>query len=276
MTELRRRMIREMTLRGLSERTHTSYLWHVTRLAEHFHRSPDRITDREVQDYLLHMIEVKKSAAATCAQAVGAFRFFYHVTLGRPRATLRVPIPKQPRRLPVVLSREEVHRIIESPPHPRQRLLLTTTYACGLRLNEVVHLKVADIDPGRMVVRIEQAKGKRDRYLPLPLKLWLQFQAQWRVEPPETWVFPGAEPGAPLHPTTPQHVFTHAKLREGIDKPGGIHSLRHAYATHLLEAGVEIYTIQKLLGHSDVTTTMRYFHVSPEALAKTTSPLDLP
>src|SRR3989442_2755624 len=276
MSELRTRMIRDMALRGFSPRTHESYIAAVVRLAKHYHRSPDQITNEEVQTYLAHLIQERKLSWSTCSQAAHAFRFLYHVTLGHPRTDFHVPAPKQPQKLPEILSREEVWRLLAAPPHPRHRLLLTTVYAAGLRVSEAIALKVSDIDADRMTMRIEQGKGAKDRYVPLAARLRRELRAYWQTAPPRVWLFANRQGTRPIDITVAQKIYTLAKLRAGIQKQGGIHALRHAFATHLLEAGVDLHTVQRLLGHRQISTTMRYFHLSQGRLVGTRSPLDLP
>ena len=257
MTELRRQMIQAMTVRGMADRTQESYVRQVRRLAKHFRRSPDRITREEVESYLARMIEVEKLSWSTCAQAVHAFKFLYHVTLGLKDAEFVVPCPRQPQRLPEILSSEEVWRLLASTVVPKHRLVFEAIYACGLRLSEVTHLKVRDIDRDRMTVRIEQGKGRKDRYVPLSKRLLQRLDQFWGAEQPRHWVFEGSTPDRCLHNTSVQKAYTMAKHRAGIRKHGGVHALRHAYATHMIEAGVDVLTVQRLLGHGDVSTTMR-------------------
>jgi integrase/recombinase XerD len=276
MSELRARMIRDMTVRGFARRTHTAYIAAVVRLAKHYHRSPDQLTNDEVQAYLAHLILERKLSWSTCSQAANAFRFLYHVTLGHPRTDFHVPLPKQPQKLPEILSREEVWRLLAAPPHPRHRLLLTTVYAAGLRVSEAIALKVSDIDADRMTMRIEQGKGAKDRYVPLAVRLLQELRAYWKTAPPRVWLFANRQGTRPIDITVAQKIYTMAKLRAGIQKQGGIHALRHAFATHLLEAGTDLHTVQRLLGHRQISTTMRYFHLSQGRLLGTRSPLDLP
>ncbi len=198
------------------------------------------------------------------------------MTLGHPRTDFHVPLPKQPQKLPEILSREEVWRLLTVPPHPRHRLLLTTVYAAGLRVSEAIALKVSDIDTDRMTMRIEQGKGAKDRYVPLAARLLRELRAYWRTAPPRVWLFANRQGTRPIDITVAQKIYTLAKLRAGIQKQGGIHALRHAFATHLLEAGVDLHTVQRLLGHRQISTTMRYFHLSQGRLVGTRSPLDLP
>ncbi len=276
MSELRKRMIRDMTVRGLSERTHEAYIAQVVGLARYYRRSPDQITNEEVQDYLAHLIQERKYSWSTCGQAVGAFRFLYHVTLGYDRAEFHVPAPRQPQKLPEILSREEVCRLLHAPTQAKHQLLLATIYAAGLRVSEAVGLKVSDIDPDRMTLRVEQGKGAKDRYLPLSVRLLRQMREYWKTTPPGLWVFPNRQGIRPIDITAAQKIYGLAKRRAGITKRGGVHALRHAFATHLLEAGAALATVQRLLGHRHITTTMRYFHLSQGRVLAARSPLDLP
>ena len=275
MTELRRRMIRDMTVRGLSPKTHESYLGAVRGLARYYRRPPDELSMDEVQTYLAHLITTRKLSWSTCNIAVSAFRFLYQVTLGRDATTFTIPRPKQSQRIPEILSRTEVARLLASPPNPKHRLLLSTIYSAGLRVSEAVRVRVRDIDRGRMTLRIEQGKGRKDRVVPLSTRLLVQMDSHWQDHPPGQWLFPNRDGSKALDVTTAQKVYTNAKLRSGICKRGGIHSLRHAYATHLIESGADVPTVQRLLGHRSVSTTMRYFHLNQGRLAAMLSPLDL-
>ncbi len=275
MTQLRQRMDNDMLVRGFAARTRESYLAAVARLAKFYRRSPDQLTAEEVQAYLVHMLREEHLAWSTCGIAVHAFRFLYHTTLQRPAATFTVPGPRQPQKLPEILSPEEVRRIIEHTANRRQRALLATTYAAGLRVSELVHLKVTDIDAQRMSLRVEQGKGGKDRYTLLPARLLEELRAYWRAyRPQDGWLFPSRGGQRPMDITTVQTIDTAAKLRARITKRGGIHALRHAFATHLLEAGVDLHTIQRLLGHGCIGSTMRYFHLARRTLLATPSPLE--
>lgn len=275
MTELRRLMLRAMTVRGLARRTQQSYVMAVRRLAKHYKRPPDQINSEEIQSYLARMIEVDGLSWSTCSVAANAFRFFYNVTLGLAAVDFEVPRPKQPQRLPEILSSEEVSRLFDTVKHEKHRLVFETIYACGLRLSEATHLKVRDIDRDRMTVRVEQGKGSKDRYVPLSKRLRQRLERYWSSDPPRHWVFEGGHPERCLHVTAVQKAYTLAKLNAGIQKHGGVHALRHAYATHLIESGVDVLTVQRLLGHRSVSTTMRYFHLSQARIAIVRSPLDL-
>ncbi|MGH7164193.1 MAG: tyrosine-type recombinase/integrase, partial [Nitrospiraceae bacterium] len=269
-------MIRDMTVRGFSKKTHKAYIGQVVGLVRHYRRSPDQITNDEVQAYLAHLIGERKLSWSTCSQAAHALRFLYHVTLGRDRFEFIVPAPKQPQKLPEILSREQVCRLLRAPTKVRDRLVLATIYATGLRVSEAIRLKVSDIDPDRMTVRVEQGKGAKDRYLPLSVRLLGQMREYWKTHPPRLWLFPNRKGTRPVDITVAQRAYGTAKLRAGIRKQGGIHSLRHGFATHLLEAGVDLATVQHLLGHRHLSTTMRYFHLSQGRMVTTRSPLDLP
>lgn len=276
MTELRRRMDDDMLARGLADRTRESYLWAVTGLARFYHRSPDQISDVEIQAYLVHLLRDRQRSWSTCNIVLNGLRFFYHTTLKRDRTTFTIPAPRHSGKLPVVLSRDEVQRLITAAPNLRQRTMLLTTYAAGLRLTEVLHLQVQDIDSARLTIRVVQGKGGKDRYTVLSAHLLEALRAYWRVARPRSWLFPArGEPLRPLDPSSLQKAYQRAKQRAGITKPGGVHTLRHCFATHLLEAGVDLHTIQRLLGHGHLTTTTRYFQLTRHTQVAPGSPLDL-
>jgi len=274
MTTLRMRMDNDLLVRGMAARTRETYLAAVTRLARHYHRPPDQLSLQEVQAYLIHMLREEHLAWSTCSIAVHAFRFLYHTTLGRPESTFTIPGPKQPQRLPEILSLAEVRRVIESAANRKQRALLATTYGAGLRVSEVVRLQLHHLDAARMCLRVEQGKGGKDRDTLLSPRLLAELRAYWRAYRPAVWLFPGRDGDRPLDVSTAQKIYYTAKLKAGITKRGGIHALRHAFATHLLEAGTDLHTIQRLLGHGHLGTTMRYFQLSRRTVLKTTSPLD--
>lgn len=275
MTELRRRMDEAMIVRGMADRTRETYLWAVTGLARFYHRPPDQITDEEVQAYLLHLIRDRQRSWSTCNIVVHGLRFFYHTTLKRDRTTFSIPSPRQPGKLPAILSREEVQRLIAHAARPKQRTMLMTTYAAGLRLSEVLHLQIRHIDSARMAIRVEQGKGGKDRDTLLPPRLLEALRAYWTVHRPTGWLFPGKDPSRPMNPSSLQKAYLTAKRRAGLTKPGGIHTLRHCFATHLLEAGVDLHTIQRLLGHRSIATTTRYWHLTHPSLTTQAARLDL-
>jgi integrase/recombinase XerD len=271
---LRQRMEQDLVVRGRAERTREAYLHAVAELARYYRRPPDQLTDREVQQYLLYLIQERKLAWSSCRQAVCALRFFYEVTLGRPRATFRVPLPKGAQKLPEILSREEVARLLAATTTLKHRVLLMTTYGGGLRVSEVVHLRVSDIDSQRMVIRIEQGKGRKDRYTLLSSRLLEALRQYVRVYRPTPWLFPQRRTALPMDATSALRIYHLAKARAGIRKVGGIHALRHAFATHLVESGTDLATLQTLLGHSCIKTTMRYVQLSRGQVTERVSPLD--
>ncbi len=275
MGALRKQMDGDLVVRGMSVRTREAYLGAVAGLAKHYGRGPDRISEREVQNYLLHLIEERKLAWSSCNIVAQGLKFFYRVTLKRPEAQFAIPRARQPQKLPQILSREEVAALIEKTLNPKHRAILMTAYGAGLRLNEICHLKVTDIDSDRMTMRVEQGKGAKDRYTLLSPRLLAELRRYWVLYRPKQWLFTRKNPARPIGEETVHRVYHAAKARAGIVKQGGIHSLRHAFATHLLEAGIDIHTIQRLLGHGHISTTLRYFHLARKHLAKTPSPLDL-
>jgi len=276
MGALRERMDKDMVLRGMAARTRESYLAALVGLAKHYHKGPDQLTEQEVQDYLFHLINERKLAWSTCNIATNAFKFFYHVSLKQRALEFCIPRRRPPSKLPEILSREEVTRLIEHTLNLKHRVLLMTTYAAGLRVSELVHLKATDIDSERMALRVEQGKGAKDRYTLLSPKLLAELRNYWRAYRPRTWLFPMARtPDSPINPEQAQKAYYAAKRRAGITKRCGIHGLRHAFATHLLESGVDLHTIQRLLGHGHLSTTLVYFHLAQKDLTATRSPLDL-
>lgn len=227
----------------------------------------------EVRSSLLHLTGQKRSWSHL-NQVACALRFFYGVTLGQPTVADRIGRAREPRTLPVVLSPEEVMRFLAAVPVVRNRIALTTAYATGLRVSEVAALKVANIDSARMVLRIEQGKGARDRYVTLSPQLLSILRAYWRAERPATWLFPGRQTGMPVAVDTLQEACRLARQRAGLAKPATMHTLRHSFATHLLEAGIDLRIIQVLLGHRRISTTALYTQVTPVLIARTPSPLD--
>jgi site-specific recombinase XerD len=266
----------DMVVRNLALRTRESYVEAVRGIAKYYKRSPDTLTEGEVQRYLLHLIEERKLAWSSVNVAVSGLKFLFEVTLKRKGVEFAIPRPHQPQKLPQVLSREEVMRIIDAAANPRHRAVLITIYAAGLRLSEACRLKVSDIDSERMTLRIEQAKGAKDRYALLSPKLLKELRTYWAAYRPKDWLFPSTrDAGLPLASTTVQRIFYRARDCAGVTKRCGIHGLRHAFATHMLEGGVDVHTIQRLMGHGDLGTTTRYFHLARHHLAQTPSPLEL-
>jgi site-specific recombinase XerD len=275
MTELRKAMMEAMLLRGFSERTKESYIQGVRGIAAHYHLSPDCLSDEQVRRYLIYLLEERHLAYSSVNLSLNAIRFLFREVLQRPRDQINLPGPRQPQRLPQILSRQEVGRILAAAEDLRHRTLLMTTYAAGLRVSELCHLRVQDIDSERMGIRVEQGKGAKDRYTLLSAHLLQQLRTYWRAYQPHAWLFVHRNGTDPLPVETVQKIYYRARDKAGIAKRGGIHSLRHAFATHLLEAGVDIHTIQRLMGHRSIHSTLRYFHLARAKLLGTRSPLDL-
>lgn len=276
MTPLRQRMIEDMQVRNLTPRTQESYLFQVSRFARHFHRSPALLGPEEIRAYQLYLTNERKLATSSVLLAVASLRFLYQVTLHKKWTLPEVlPLPRKPQKLPVVLSPEQVRRFLEGVEGAKQSAVLTTCYAAGLRLSETLCLKTSDIDSQRMVLRVEQGKGQKDRYVMLSPRLLEILRSYWRVERPKHWLFPGEVPQRPLTTDAVQKACRKARRLSGIAKPITPHSLRHAFAVHLLESGTDVRTIQLLLGHRCLTTTARYLRIATSKVCSTTSPLDL-
>jgi len=274
MTPLRQRFIDDLRLRNYARRTIDSYVGQVASFARHFGRSPELLSADDVRAYQLHLLD-RRVSWSTFNQAVCALRFLYRTTLGRAEELPFVPFGKRPKTLPSVLSPDEVLRLIDAAPPGRDRVLLQVAYGCGLRLNELLHLRVSDIDSARMVIHVHQGKGAKDRLVPLSLRLLQELRAYWRMYRPRPWLFPGQTADGTMTSSNVQRRFTRLVQRVGLTKHCSMHTLRHSYATHLLEAGVDVLTLKALLGHSSLQTTARYLHVSTQRLRQTPSLLDL-
>jgi integrase/recombinase XerD len=270
---LRRRMVEDMTVRNLSPATQRSYLYAVAKFSRFFGKSPERLELEDVRAYQVHLAS-QGIAWATLNQTVAALRFFYGVTLNRPEIPERIAYAREPRRLPVVLSADEVVRFLEAVPSLKSRTALTTAYATGLRVSEVVALKVADIDSGRMLIRVEQGKGGKDRYVMLSAQLLAILRTYWRLAKPRHWLFPGRDEERPIDQTVLHAACRSACEAAGLTKHVTVHTLRHSFATHLLESGADIRIIQVLLGHTNIATTARYAQVATSTIQGTASPLD--
>ena len=275
MTPLRQRMLDALQLRGMAVRTQQAYIGAVAALAKHYRCSPDRISSIQVQDYLIYLIRERKLTTSTVNQAGSAFKFFYGTVLGLEGKEFEIPFQRTPQALPELLSREEIVRLFEHAPNPRSRLLLMTAYGTGLRLSELCALTLHDIDSAadRMCVHVRHGKGGKDRYVPLPEDLLEQMRGYWRslrprAQRPANWIFanPLRAPEAPPSDCMVQRWYHAARRGAGITRLGGVHTLRHCYATHLLEAGVDLYSISQWLGHGHISTTMRYLRLAqPDA-----------
>ncbi len=274
MTPLRECMIRELELQRKAPLTVDAYVKAVAQLAQHYGRSPDAISVDEVRDFLHYLITQKKVAFSTCNQKLSAIQFFYRHVLGRKDFSLRVP-SKRGGRLPEPFSRGEIAKILDATRNLKHRALLMTAYGGGLRVSELVRLQLGDIHSERMLIRVNQGKGRKDRYTLLSQRLLEELRAYWRAYRPRPWLFPGRDPSRPLPANTAKKIFTAAKQRVAIQHGHGIHSLRHSFATHLMEAGVALPVIQRLMGHGSLATTAKYLHVTSQHLAGVRSPLDL-
>lgn len=264
MTLLRQQMIDAMTVRGYSPRTHETYLYAVTALAKHYHRSPEQLCINELKDYFVYLAKERGYSSASCRLSLNAMRFLYLNVLNWPAFDVAIPIPKRPQKIPELLTLSEVARIVSAAANLKHRTLLMLCYGCGLRVSELVAIKVGHIDGERRLLRIEQGKGAKDRYVVISATLLTHLRRYWHHYRPSGWLFPGQQPGRSVTVTTPQKIFRAAKRRAGIDKRGGIHSLRHAYATHQLEAGLPVHQLQRLLGHGQLQATLRYVHWLPQ------------
>lgn len=264
MTPLRQQMISAMRQRGFSERTHDSYLRAVRDLADYYRRSPDQLAVSELQAYFNHLAQQRHLSAASCRLYLNGIRFLYLQVLQWPSFDVQLVVPKRPQRIPELLTRQDVHGILQACGNPKHRMLLETVYGCGLRVSEVVALKVRAIDGERGLLRIEQAKGAKDRLVMLSPTLLKHLRRYWSLYRPELWLFPRQyRPNQHVSVKTAQRVFTQAKRRSGVTKTGGIHSLRHAYATHQLAQGMPVHELQRLLGHNSLQSTVRYVHWVP-------------
>ena len=275
MTPMRQKMIKEMTLRRFSPKTQKSYLSSVTGLARYFKLSPEKINKQMIEEYMLHVMQERKLKWGSCNTILVGLRFFYTKMLGLDSLFINIPINKKGSVLPEVLSTDEVESLFAVVTNQKHKTLLMSAYAGGLRVSELVNLKVADIDSKRMMIRVQQGKGRKDRYTILSKRLLRELRIYWKMYNPSLWLFSGRDPKQPLTAGSAQQVYYKAKKRAGIKKGKCIHTLRHCFGTHLLEAGVDLRTIQMLMGHSNIKTTIVYLQLSQKHLSSTQSPLDL-
>ena len=277
MTQLRQKMIRAMALKNLSEHTQRAYLAAVTGIVRFYNQSPDKMTQEQIEDYLLYLRDEKGNAPNSCGSVLTGLRFFYRNVLKKDMP-VNYSIGNKPRKLPTVLTKEEVWKIICAAENQKHRLILMTTYSAGLRAGEVVKLKPEHIDSKRMLIKVQDGKGRKDRYTLLSKKLLAELRPYYRKQRPEVYLFPSTykeRKNSPLAYESIRSVYEEARKKAGVKKGEGLHTLRHSFATHLLEAGYDIRKIQVLMGHRRLTTTMIYLHVSRETLSKIPSPLDL-
>ncbi len=276
MTPLRQRMTEDMQVRNLAVNTQMSYLQQVSQFARHFHRSPELLGAEDIRAYQVYLTNERKLAPGSILIAVAALRFLYKVSLKKDwRFEDVIPAPHKPQKLPVILSPEEVLQFLDCVRSRKHRTILTTCYAAGLRISEAVCLTAPDIDSARMVIRVVQGKGQKDRYVMLSPKLLQILRDWWRAAKPKPWLFPGDIPGQHISTDAVEQACQKARRRCPIPKPTTPHSLRHAFAVHLLESGTDVRTIQLLLGHRSLATTARYLRIATTKVCSTSSPLDL-
>jgi integrase/recombinase XerD len=273
-TQLRKRMQEELQRRNYSESTTVCYLRHVAEFAQHFGRSPAHLGAEEIKQFQLYLVQEKKVAWATYIQATAALRFLYVKTLGQSFMAEKIPYPKRPKHLPTVLSQEEIERLLNAVRSLKHRALLMTLYGAGLRVSEACRLTIDDIDSSRMVIHVRQAKGKKDRDVMLSPVLLETLRQYWRGSRGKPWLFPGYAPDKPITTKAVFLMVQSAAARAKIAKTVSPHTLRHSFATHLLESGTDLRTIQLLLGHADMRTTIIYLRVSQHHIRKIVSPLD--
>jgi site-specific recombinase XerD len=274
MDTLREKMLAELQLRGITPRTQTAYLREIAKLENYFNRSPEELGEEEVKEYLVHMLEDRGLSSGTYKYYAAGIKFLYRTTLNRGEVVEKIKYPKAKIKLPVVLDLSEVRTMLSVMENLKHRAVLTITYSAGLRVSETAHLKVTDIDSKRMMVRVRQGKGGKDRYTILSKTTLECLREYWRAYRPKDWLFEGQKEGSHICYTSIRNIFVEAKERAGITKPVGPHSLRHAFATHLIEAGTSLHHVQLLLGHKSPKTTTVYLHVSKMNLAQVCSPLD--
>ena len=274
MTPLRQRLIQDLQLRNYSPETIRSYVHWLARFARYFRRSPALLTLEHARQYQLHLLQKKVSWSAY-NQSVCALRFLYGTTLGRQEEIPRLPFGRKPKRIPVVLNRDEVLKLLQCIPSRKQRMLLTTMYATGMRVGEAVQLRVADIDSRRMTILVSRGKGNKQRLVPLSQKLLTELRLFWKTHRNPVWLFPSRRPDRPLTAAAAGRTLQRAKLRAGLKRRFSTHVLRHTFATELLEAGVDLFSIQKILGHRSLSTTATYTHVRRSHLQEACQSLEL-
>lgn len=272
-TALRERTINTLKLGHYAERTIHTYIDWLIRLSEHYQCSPAELSNEQVQAYLLYLIEERGLAWSTVNQALSAFRFLYEKVLYQPGVKLRVPARRKVTRRALVFSPDQIRSLLDAAQNPKHRALLMTTYGAGLRVSEVVRLRPEHIESSRHLIRVEQAKGSKDRYTVLPDRLLEELRNYWRVLHPAQWLFFGRDRSRPMPIGSAQKIFYLIRQRAGLSA-GSMHTLRHSFATHMLENGGDIFEIKRLLGHSAIATTSGYIHISKKHLCEITSPLD--
>lgn len=274
MDELIRKMQQDMEIQNYSPRTVEAYLFHVKRFQLYLHKPLDQVTVDDIRSYLYHVKKEKHYSRSSLHQAFSAIKYLYRHTLKMPIELRELKGPKRDQKLPLVLSANEIHAILNRTGNNKHRLVLMTLYSGGLRLNEGIHLRITDIDSQRMTIRVRQGKGNRDRYTLLSTVLLKELRLYWLRERPDPWLFPGQKKNKPLSETTIQKAFQRARQDAGIRKEASVHTLRHSFATHLLEQGVNLFTIKELLGHKSIRSTLIYLHLQKPGTAHIVNPLD--
>lgn len=275
MSKLSDKMNDDMMLCGFSDSTRNVYINCVRRMAKYYRRSPDKVSDSEVQQYILYLIKIKKLSYASCNCMVSALKFFYSKTLGYSATSFFIPVAKRPQKLPEIPSRQEIKQLFSVAQDVKQRVILMLAYGAGLRVSEITKLQIRNIDSEQMCLQIEQGKGHKDRYAILSPCLLAELRQYWKIYRPVKWLFPLADGTGPVKKDAIIYIWSQLKKKSGLTKRCGIHGLRHAFATHMLEEGVDLYTIKQLLGHESIRTTARYLHLTKQRMVETTSPLDL-
>lgn len=275
MTPLRTRMTQDLRIRNYAATTIKIYIDLVARFARFFGQSPEHLGPEDIRTYQVHLVEKRKVSWTVLNQTVCALRFLYRTTLGKEWVIQHIPYAKREKTLPVVLSRKEVARLLRALENRRHRTMLMAAYGCGLRRSEVLNLRVRDIDSRRMVVRVCSGKGRKDRYVPLPSALLKALRVCWLEYRPVDYFFPGQGGSEPMRPRTLSKICTNARAKARLAKSVTMHTLRHCFATHHLEAGTDLRTLQMILGHNSLRTTSIYLHVSAARIRDARSPLDL-
>ena len=274
MNPLRQRMIEDMRVRNLAPQTQTSYLQQITAFAKHFNKSPALLGPEEIRTFQVYLIDSKQLSISSLTVATAALRFIYKTTLHMPWAIDRIPFPKALQKLPIILSPAEVARFLGSIGDPKYCAIFSTAYATGLRVSELCHLLVSDIDSQRMTIHVQQGKGQKDRYVMLSSRLLLQLRHYYKQYRPSPWLFSGSDPQTPISKNTVEQACQKFRQLSGLSKPITPHSLRHAFATHLLEGGTDLRSIQLLLGHRSLSTTARYLRLTTHTVCAVVSPFD--
>lgn len=274
MTELRQRMIQDMQLHGFSPKTQKCYVSAVKGLAKHYGSSPDLLSEEDIRNFFLHLINEKKAARSTVTIYLSGIKFFFEKTLQRPWPVFKVVKPAKRKKLPVVLTPVEIRTMLELVRSPVQEMALTLIYACGLRLSEGTHMRTEDVDTERMLVWVRNGKGGKDRCVPLPGLILELLHYYWRKGRPQPWLFPSRRNDGPISQSSLQRTFRDALQQSGINKKASVHTLRHSYATHLLERSVDLRIIQRLLGHTSLKTTSVYTHLTGKIIERLNSGLN--